>query len=67
MGLLGNLFGKKEEKEEKKNDAASSAKEGKYSQACSLCGNPGTEKKWAGQYWHVKCLRKAKKMAKGLI
>ena len=37
---------------------------------CALCGNPYSEKKWAGQYWHKKCMRKARKgamsMAKGM-
>ncbi|MEK6957714.1 MAG: hypothetical protein AABW99_01925 [archaeon] len=67
MGLLGNFFGKKEEKEEKKVEGSSSDGKGKYQQACSLCGNPGTDKKWAGQYWHVKCLRRSRKFARGML
>ena len=43
------------------------APEGKYDETCSLCGQGGTDKKWAGQYWHKKCLRKGKKLAKGMI
>ena len=39
----------------------------KYNQSCALCGEENAEKKWAGQYWHVKCIRKAKKAAKGMI
>ena len=42
-------------------------KEGKYNEPCSLCGAAGTEKKWAGKYWHVKCMRKMKKAAKGML
>jgi len=39
----------------------------KYSEQCALCNNPGTEKKWMGQYWHKKCLRKAKGYSKKII
>ena len=70
MGILGNLMGKKEEvpvgSKESKSEGAG-AGEGKYPNPCSVCGNPGTEKKWAGQYWHVRCLRKSKKMARGML
>lgn len=34
---------------------------------CSVCGEPGADKKWAGQAFHKKCLRKARKMAKGMF
>ena len=34
---------------------------------CSLCNTPGADKKYGGQYWHKKCLRKARKMAKSMI
>ncbi|MFC2175191.1 hypothetical protein ACFLQ2_05020 [archaeon] len=34
---------------------------------CSFCGQPGSDKKWAGQTFHKKCLRKARKMAKGML
>ncbi|MDO8625319.1 MAG: hypothetical protein Q7R47_04510 [Candidatus Diapherotrites archaeon] len=40
---------------------------GKYSAACSLCNKGGTDKKWAGQFWHARCYRNAKKMAKKMI
>ena len=62
MGLMDKFKGKKEEKEEPK-----AVPQGKYDETCSLCGKPGTEKKWMGQYWHKKCLRKSKKMAKGMV
>ncbi len=34
---------------------------------CALCNTPGVEKKWAGRYWHKKCLRRSKKVAKGMV
>ena len=34
---------------------------------CALCGQTGADKKWGGQYWHKKCMRKARKMAKGML
>ncbi len=40
---------------------------GKYDEACSACGGAGTDKKWMGQYWHKKCLRSARKQAKGMV
>ena len=35
--------------------------------SCSVCGKPGADKSWAGQRFHKKCLRKARKMAKGMV
>ncbi len=60
MGLT-DIFKKKEKEEEKP------VPEGKYHEVCALCGGTGTEKKWAGQYWHKKCMRKARKGAKGMM
>ncbi|MFH0714617.1 MAG: hypothetical protein V1847_02485 [Candidatus Diapherotrites archaeon] len=59
-----NLFGKKEEVAPPA-EAETEAESGdvKYANECSLCGKPGTEKKWMGQYWHKKCLRNARKFA----
>ena len=34
---------------------------------CSLCGKPGADKKYGGQMWHRKCLRKARKQAKSMF
>ncbi|MCD4740503.1 hypothetical protein K8R43_04925 [archaeon] len=34
---------------------------------CAACGQPGADKKYGGQYWHKKCLRKAKKQAKSMF
>lgn len=30
---------------------------------CELCLKPGANRKWAGKHWHIKCLRKARKLA----
>lgn len=38
-----------------------------HKEECALCGKGGTEKKWAGQYWHKQCLRRSRKSAKGMI
>ena len=72
MGLT-DMFKKKEEEEEEKKEGIKQEKnkeslpEGKYSQPCALCGGEGTDKKWAGQYWHKKCLRKSRNMARGMF
>ncbi|HZX34623.1 MAG TPA: hypothetical protein VFF09_04545 [archaeon] len=80
MGLLNNFFGKKEDgagqpekdsgkpvKAKPENKKPKPAPEGRYDETCSLCGAGGTDKKWAGQYWHVKCIRMAKKQARKMI
>ncbi|GEM_PF-582105 len=41
--------------------------DGKYNEECALCGKLGTDKKWAGQFWHTKCMRNAKRMSKKMI
>lgn len=44
------------------------AKSAKYAdETCALCGQAGCDKKWAGQYWHKKCLRNMRKTARGMI
>ncbi len=66
MGL--NLFNKKpDEKKEDSDDDSSDAGVGKYNEQCSLCGKAPTDKHWAGQYFHKKCLRKIRKGAKGML
>ncbi|MEM0360436.1 MAG: hypothetical protein QXK06_03840 [Candidatus Diapherotrites archaeon] len=46
----------------------SKAKKAKYPfETCALCNQPGCEKKWAGQYWHKKCMRQMRKTAKGMV
>lgn len=71
MGFLDGLTGKKEatkgSPEGKKEQTPDEVPEGKYEEECSLCGAPGSEKKWMGQYWHKACLRKMKKGAKKMI
>jgi len=68
MGLK-SLFGfenKKTEEEKQKNEI--DLINAKYkTEVCALCSKPGCDKKWGGQYWHKKCLRSAKGMAKGMI
>ena len=63
MGVLDFL----KKKEEPAAEAKPAQQAGKYDESCALCGEQGAEKKWAGQYWHVKCIRKAKKAAKGMV
>ncbi len=36
-------------------------------ETCAVCGQKGCDKKWGGQYWHKKCLRSVKGMAKDMI
>ncbi len=67
MGFLDSLKGKKQELEGKKKEDEAAVAEGKYTEACSLCGGTGTEKKWMGQYWHKKCIRVAKRVGKKMI
>ena len=68
MGFLDKLTGKKEEMEQEKKEPAEEVPLGKYAaEECSLCGDPGSDKKWAGQYWHKRCVRLAKKQAKKML
>ena len=49
-------------------EGAGGAAVAKYpGETCALCGQPNCEKKWAGQYWHKKCMRQMRKTAKGMI
>lgn len=65
MGLMDYVRKKKEEIDKK--HGKETVPEGKYSEPCALCGGAGTDKKWAGQYWHKKCMRQSKKAAKGMF
>lgn len=70
MGFLDGLKKKPEDAAEKKKEvkAEKPQEPAKYvKETCSLCGGAGTDKKWMGQFWHKKCLRKMKKTAKGMI
>ncbi|VVC00057.1 Uncharacterised protein [uncultured archaeon] len=40
---------------------------GRYNEPCSLCNGMPTDRKWAGKYWHKKCMRKMKHVAKGML
>jgi hypothetical protein len=77
MGLF-DAFKKKDEKQEITPETPEEERQrilaekderpqGKYKEACSACGGTGTDKKWMGQYWHVKCLRSARKQARGMV
>ncbi len=69
-GFEGGLlfpFGKKDVKEEAHNDSDDDSNSGKYNEPCALCGKAPTEKHWAGQYFHKKCLRKMRKGARGML
>lgn len=61
MGIMDLLGKKKEESKETK------TADGKFSNPCAACGGAGTEKKWMGQYWHKKCMRASKKMARKMV
>lgn len=62
------FFGKKEEnKPSEDSDDVSDAGSGKYNEPCGVCGKQPTDKHWAGQYFHKKCFRKMRKMAKGML
>ncbi len=34
---------------------------------CSLCNQLGADKRYGGMWWHKQCLRKSRKMAKGMV
>ncbi len=69
MGWLDFLKKKEPETAEKKagKKPVEEEEETGFNEPCALCGKAGTNKKWAGQYWHVRCLRSARKGAKGMI
>ena len=56
------LFGKKEEVKDESFEG-----QGKYAEACSLCGKAPTDKKWGGQYFHKKCFRRMRKGASKML
>lgn len=66
MGLL-DRFKKQDKPSEKPIEQEGLVSGGKYDEPCALCGKLGSEKKWMGQFWHKKCVRKSKKFAKGMI
>lgn len=61
--IKGFVTGEKEKKEE-----SQFVSDAKYPhETCALCGGKGCDRKWAGQYWHKKCMRTMRKTAKGMI
>lgn len=66
MGFLG--FGKKkEDSAEARGETAPEREEELFNEPCGLCGKQPTDTKWMGQYWHKRCRRSAKRMAKGMM
>ncbi len=63
----------KRDKEEKDRATGNDTREENDTQdvhVCALCGQeiaPGEGKFYGGQWWHKKCLRKARKMARTMI
>ncbi|MFH1588230.1 MAG: hypothetical protein ABIA76_02755 [Candidatus Diapherotrites archaeon] len=70
MGItdfVGGFFGKKE-KDKTEETKKEPETESKYSEReCALCGGLEADKKWAGQYWHKKCMRSSKKAARKMV
>jgi len=75
-----DVFKKKEKSEEDKAKEAETQKlkqkatpqidiaNSKYpDETCAVCSQKGCDKKWGGQYWHKKCLRSVKGMARDMI
>ncbi len=65
--VFKKIFKKKEEKPKEKVKQIDLANAKYPNEICALCNQPGCDKKWGGQYWHKKCLRATKGMAKGMI
>jgi ribosomal protein L37AE/L43A len=69
--MLWPFAGEEEKKQklkkgfEKKVEKAREKEESSH--VCSACSQAGADKRYAGLYWHRQCLRKARKMAKGII
>lgn len=67
MGLGGKIKGFVTGEEGKKEESPAFTNAKYPNETCALCGGKGCEKKWAGQYWHKKCMRTMRKTAKGMI
>lgn len=63
-GLAGKLLNHPEEKGAEEKELSLG---GKFNEKCALCGNIGTDKKWMGQFWHKKCIRRSKRVVKGMV
>ncbi len=57
----------KEEEEEETKEEEKQEPEEEEGPICALCGEPGADKKFGGKNFHKKCLRKARKQAKGMM
>ena len=66
MGLGGKIKGFVTGESEGKTEQSFADTKYPY-EACALCGGKGCEKKWAGQYWHKKCMLTRRKSAKGMV
>jgi hypothetical protein len=69
---IKGIFSRKSEpetkQEESKLEEKQAVKKAKYPyETCALCGQPACDMKWAGQYWHKKCLRSVRKAASSMI
>ena len=56
-----------ENQNESQEDVQEEQEESSSGEVCALCNKTEPDKKWAGQYWHKQCLRKMRKMGKGMI
>lgn len=65
MGLFDKF--KKKEKPETKTKQIDLVNSKYPEEICAVCNQKGCDKKWGGQYWHKKCLRSAKGIAKNMI
>lgn len=65
MGFLDFLKVKKTGKEALVPPGALAKEES--SETCSYCNQPGADRAFAGMPWHKKCLRAARRQAKGMI
>ncbi|MBS3060546.1 MAG: hypothetical protein J4432_03490 [DPANN group archaeon] len=68
MGVLDFMKGKPKDETVEEEEPESESATGPVSMhECRLCGGKGADKKFGGMHWHKKCLRKARKMAKGAM
>lgn len=61
------VSGEEKPKDEKNQEAEIHPDERYLKEICSLCNAGNVETKWAGKFWHKKCLRRLRKMGKGFV
>jgi len=67
-GIFSKKSGSEAKQEERKLAEKQALKKAKYPyESCALCGQPACDVKWAGQYWHKKCLRSVRKAASSML